>query len=318
MTPVRALIAGTLALVMLVAGLFIVASLAGASPHDLVPLLSLSRASADLLCFLAAWGALVSGALAVIAGFLAFIAREDVDEIRRRGFPKALPILLIALSLALAWYALRCAETPPPTPIDAPVAPTPQPQPPPPVEPEKPKPEIEVAAPTVTGVASSFEWRFMDPLIRERGPLWTGGETAPFANENEALALLCGKAWVAVTGSASEEGPADRNERRARLRAERAAVAARRFLARHAECGETPVFAVSLGQHAPTGAGGGDGAATAYQRQMFVIARARASAEAALSRSAARAELAAFLADGASASILAERRFSSAPVLLEP
>lgn len=318
MTPVRALIAGILALVMLGAGLFIVASIASARPHDLVPLLSPARASSDLVCFLAAWGALALGALGVVAGFLAFIEREDVDEIRRRGFPKALPILLIALSLALAWYALRCAAEPPPAPIDVPVAPAPKPDAPPPVEPEKPKPDVEVAAPSVAGVASSFEWRFMDPLIRERGPLWTGAEAAPFANESEARALLCGKAWVAVTGSASEEGPADRNQRRARLRAERAAAAARTFLAGNPQCGETPVFAVSLGQHAPTGAAGGDGSATAYQRQMFVISRARSSAGEVLSRPAARAELAAFLAEGASSTILSERRFSSAPVLLDP
>jgi hypothetical protein len=319
MTPVRAFIAGVLALVMLGAGAFIVASAAGAEPHDLVPLLGFDRASAALLCFLAAWGAIIFGALGVIASFLAFIEREEVDDLRRRGFPKGLPVLLIALSLTLAWYALRCAAQPAPDPIAVPVAPTPAPEPlAAPLEPEKPQPVVEAPSPTVSGAASSFEWRFKDPLIRDQGPLWSGADAAPFANEPEARALLCGKAWVAVTGSASEEGPAERNERRARIRAENAAAAARDYLARNPDCGETPVFALSLGQHAPTGAAGEDGAATAYQRQMFVISRLRASADEVLSRAEARAELTEFLAASAPSTILGERRFSSAPVIIEP
>jgi hypothetical protein len=110
MTPVRALFAGLIAAILFAAGLFIATNFAGGRPHDLAPLLLTGREPFDLLCFLAAWGALLGGALGVLTAFLAFIAPDEDDDPRfpRRGFPKSAPPILIVIGLALAYVALRC------------------------------------------------------------------------------------------------------------------------------------------------------------------------------------------------------------------
>ena len=80
----------------------------------------------------------------------------------------------------------------------------------------------------------------------------------------------------------------------------------------HQECGETPVFGVDLGQHLVTGEDGGDGAATAYQRQILIVARPGA----AVSPDIAEAELRAFLDNPANrAELFAGRRFPAEPVI---
>ncbi|NWG91469.1 MAG: hypothetical protein HXY21_03030 [Parvularculaceae bacterium] len=333
MTPVRALFAGLLGAVIFAAGLFIVAKAAGARPHDLAPLLSIGRTPFSLWCFLAAWGALALGALGILAAFFAFIAPEEDEDPRhrRRGFPKALPPFLIAVALALAYLALACGTK---SGIDEPVAlpatpasvtlgeetallgeekPTDEPAPPP----SEPFP----AEPVGVG-AAAFQWRYMDPLMRDAGGVWTGA-SEPFNDDAEAARLLCGKAWVAVSGSASEEGPAARNEARSRLRTLRAMSRAGRFLDRRPDCGPTVVLGLDLGQHAATrmtddGADDG-GAASAYQRQILVVSRARAAGETALSAAAAEAELRAFLSRPEyRADLLAGRDFQRDPIILQP
>jgi hypothetical protein len=329
MTPIRALFAGLLGAVIFAAGLFIVAKAAGARPHDLAPLLSLGRTPFSLLCFLAAWGALALGVLGVLSAFFAFIAPEEDDDprYRRRGFPKALPPFLIALALALAFLALACGKR---SGADAPVAVPATPasvtlaeetpllgEEPPPAMPEPP------AAEPAAVNAAAFQWRYMDPLMRAAGGVWTGsGE--PFDDEAEAARLLCGKAWVAVSGSASEEGPAARNEARARLRTLRAMSRAARFLDRRPDCGPTVVLGLDLGQHVATapaddGAADEGGAASAYQRQILVVSRARAAGEPILAAPAAEEELKAFLARPENrAALLAGRDFERDPIILRP
>lgn len=321
MTPVRALIAGLLAAILFGAGLFIAASLAGGRPHDLVPLLSLSRTPFSLWCFLAAWGALLLGFLGVLAAFLAFIAPEEEDDprFRRRGFPKAAPLVLIALAIALAFFALRCVRDHE-TPIAVAV---------PPQEfetsPETPLPDDEFDVleatslpPPVAVRAADFQWRYMDPLIREPGGVWAQNGL-PFSNDDENARLLCGKAWVAVTGSASEEGPAERNAARARLRTERAMARTQSWLERHEECGRTVVLGIDLGQHASTGPIADEGAATAYQRQILVASRGRIGEDEELSTDTAEHELRAFLAEPANrAALYAGRQFPAEPAILAP
>ncbi len=317
MTPVRAIAAAIFAAIMVVAGTLIVARTAGREATDLFEIL-FGGPSPGLLCFLAAAGAALFGAGGVLTAFLAFIAREESDDspYRRRGFPKSLPLLLIILTLALVWFVLRCAPTAAPeTPVAVAVEleATPGDDVEELLEGADPVPEIVDEGPFVAFGETRFDWTFKDPLISRRGPVWMANNR-PFTDESDA-ALLCGKAWVAVTGSASEEGPADRNAARSRLRASAAADAARRWAARHPDCGETFVFGVDLGQHAATSPDD-TGAATAYQRRVLVIARTR-TAEEFLDAETARAELTAILADPIKRSVfLGARRFPSPPVIL--
>lgn len=320
MTPVRALIAGLLAAVFYGAGLFIAASLAGGRPHDLIPFLSLSRTPFEIWCFLEAWGALVLGVLGVLAAFLAFIAPEEEDDprYRRRGFPKGLPIFLIALGLGLAFLALRCG-TVAAAPIAVPIAPSTV-EPAAAAEPAEPLPVAAAVEshPVVGAASAAFQWRYMDPLVRDAHGVFTA-DARPFADEAEAERLLCGMAWVAVSGSASEEGPADRNAARARMRTERAMAQAAAFLARRADCGQTVVLGLDLGQHVSGAAGDDAGVSTAYQRQILIVSRRRVDGEAALSAAAARAELLAFLGVAANRdALLSGRAFRSDPVIVLP
>lgn len=318
MTPLRALIAGLIALVLYGAGLFVATSFADARPHDLLPLLSTSRAPFALWCFLTAWGAIIIGALGVIAAFLAFIAPEEEDDprFRRRGFPKAAPIVLIAVALFLAWYALHCAGAAA-TPIAVPVAPTAEP---PVVEPaplagDEPLPEpAPEPPPSVAADSAAFQWTYKNPLVRDTAYVWIAEPTI-FADPAEAMRLLCGKAWVAVSGSASQEGPPARNAARARARAERALREARRWLAGHNDCGPTVVLGVDLGQHVALA--GETPGTTAYQRQILTISRARRASDDAVAIEAAVAELRAFLADPAQrAAFYGGRRFQAEPAIL--
>ncbi len=313
MTPARAVLAAILAIVMVLAGAMIVARTGGREAADLLEIL-LAGPAGGLWCFLAAAGALATGALAVLAAFLAFIAREEDDNspYRRRGFPKSAPIVLIALSLGLVFLALRCAAPPE---VQAPIAVAVAPEAPPTEDPED-------AAPVTPAIAfgeTTFDWAFKDPLIRDGAARWMS-RARPFADDaagGPSDTLLCNKAWVAVTGSASEEGPADRNAARARLRALEAAGAAQGWIDRHPDCGQVIVFAVDLGQHV-AGAHDAGGAATAYQRRVLVAGRLRASG-APPDIAAAQAELETFLADPAArAAFLGGRRFSSEPLIWSP
>ncbi len=321
MTPVRALFASLFAAVLLGAGAFIAASFADSRPHELAPLLSPGRSPFSLWCFLAAWSAIVTGALGVIAAFLAFIAPEEDDHerFRRRGFPKSAPLVLIALSLAFLWFALRCAGTPATPPIAVPVEPASVSEP---AESQLlgGEPNVEESAPAVAPVAeaTSFSWRYMDPLLRGDSIVWGAG-AHPFSDDLENQRLLCGKAWVAVTGSASEEGPPERNALRAERRAREAMARARAWLSQHDDCGATIVLGIDLGQHAPVAGGGDDGVSSAYQRQTLVVSRARRAIDERLTEAAAEAELSAFLADSAArAALLGPRIFPAEPQILTP
>lgn len=317
MTPVRAVFAAVLAAVMLLAGTVIVARTAGREAADLFEIL-LAGPGRGIWCFLAAAGAVAIGAAGVLTAFLAFIEREEPDDgpFRRRGFPKSAPLLLIIASLALVWFALRCAAQPAP---DAPIAVAVEPEAPSAdnieeaLEGADPLADLDLQGESILYRETTFDWTFKDPLIRAGGPQWMTRDR-PFTDES-AAEVLCGMAWVAVTGSASEEGPADRNAERSRLRALAAAEAARRWIAGHPACGETFVFAVDLGQHA-AGALDDTGAATAYQRRVLLMSRSRRAGEKPAIE-AARAELAGWLADPASrARLLGGRRFPAEPVIL--
>jgi hypothetical protein len=214
------------------------------------------------------------------------------------------------IALGLVFVALRCAVAPE---QEAPVAVAVEPEAPPADDREE---DLGGDEPVVAA-STGFSWSYKNPLIRGDGAgVWTQRE-GPFLDDNEARSLLCGKAWVAVTGSASEEGPAHRNAIRSLLRALAADQAAGAWIQGHADCVVGPLFAVDLGQH-KAGTAGADGASTAYQRQVLVMSRTRHGEEF-ITAAAARAELAAFLADPATrAALLGGRQFPAEPVILPP
>jgi len=307
MTPIRALLASLFASILLGAGSFIVASFGGGRPHDIVPILTRTAEPFSLLCFLAAWGAIVGGALGVIAAFFAFIAPEEDDDprVRRRGFPKPAALVLIMLALALFHLALKCAATAP-VPIAAPVEPAPT---------EVPAPPQEAIRPVAS--ESGFSWSYMDPIMRASGPVWSP-DAAPFGDDGENARLLCNVAWVAVTGSSSEEGPENRNMARSRARTLRAMSRAEEWLFRHTECGPTIVLGLDLGQHVAV-ENVRDPAASAYQRRVLTVVRSRRDGGERLSVAGARAELTAYLADPENRRrLLAGRAFPAEPQILTP
>lgn len=327
MAFVRASFASLIAAVLLAAGLFIVTSFADARVRDLLALLDLARAPFSVVCFLAAWIAIVIGAFGVLAAFLAFIAPE-VDEneprLRRRGFPKAAPIVLIALSLATAWFAIRCTHAPlADPPIAVPIEPATVSDETAPRGDEKrvdePTTPEDAPLPAPKVDAAAYEWTYMYPLPRDAGAVWSAAALPFDANSTDAERLLCDKAWVAVTGSSSEEGPADRNRTRSRLRTERTMAGAAKWLAAHPNCGETPVFGIDLGQHVVAiAANASDPAASAYQRQVLVVSRSRSASGDVIDARMAREELEAFLADPSNmAALLAGRQYSAAPQIVE-
>lgn len=328
--PVRSLIAAIIALVILATGSVLIMAQEKATYADFLALLQLRQPDASLLCVLAGWGAVVAGALTVVTSFAAFIAEDD-DGIRRRGFPKGIPIIFLLMALALFWGAIRCVTRAAPETVRIVVAPAPAPEPVGEPEPEPLPPLIEEPAPpaipSVATYATGMTWRFMYPLILDgtyvRSPENTQALARLFPADDpysEVRGMLCGKAWVAFTGSASEEGPFERNERRARLRAELVAAQAKSWLSsRGPDCPRPVILGVDLGQHAPTEAVSLDGAATGYQRQVLIAARDRASAGEAVTPSEAADELRQYLADPANEqALLAGRRFQRPAKVLVP
>ncbi|MEX0644012.1 MAG: hypothetical protein WD076_01785 [Parvularculaceae bacterium] len=332
--PVRSFIAAIVALVILLTGSVLIMAQEDATYAEVLALLQLRQPEASLLCVLAGWGAVAAAALALITAFAAFIAEDDDGE-RRRGFPKGIPIIFLLIALALLWGAIRCVRQAAPETVRVVVAPQPAPSSPADIEPEplsppEATPPSTPAAPTrpaVAAFATNMTWRFKYPLILNGNYVQAPENAQALARlfpaddpYSEVRGMLCGKAWVAFTGSASEEGPFERNERRARVRAELVAAQAKAWLsARGPDCPRPAILAIDLGQHAPTGAAALDGADTSYQRQVLVASRASASADEALGAEAAAAELRQFLADpGGEGALLAGRRFQRPPRVFIP
>lgn len=318
--PARALAAALIALALLAGGAVYTLNAKDAGVDEVLALL-MGESEGGLLCMIAAWGSLGAGALGVVAAFAAFFEEEDEDGYRRRGFPKAVPVILIIVSLVLFWAMFDCAareEAPAPVAISAsapPVEPTP-------VEPEPPR-----AAPTIDVAVGAYDWPFMIPLIEGAGyaasPELAGALTAifPLGEDDGRTAALCDAAWIMVAGAASEEGPRPRNETRSRIRAELAAGAARRRLEAHTDdCRAPIVLAVDLGQHAPTSpAVRGDGSDTGFQRSVIVVSRMRRSDDEPMTMNEALREAESFLDDPDNARrVLAGRAYGKAPTVFLP
>jgi hypothetical protein len=183
---------------------------------------------------------------------------------------------------------------------------------------------IEIAKPLTASEETGFYWTYEFPLIRD-GRMVSSPEVdralaafMPIEDRQGAVSkLLCGKAWVAFSGSASEEGPQDRNEMRARARAELVAARAETWLDAHPDCRRPVIVALDLGQHQRTDAD--DPSATAYQRQLIVIGRARASEDERIDAPAAVEEMRVFYANEAMrAKLLGARHFRGEAAVFVP
>ncbi len=333
---VRSSIAALIGFVAFIVGSAVIAAGRGADFGDISALLFGRVETASSQCILFGWGWLVAGLLSV-AGFFAVFGGDDESAGRVR-MPVGVPILFLLVAGGLLWLALGCqpipaapAETSPA--IVEPAPPSPQPDiddaldgakpeaepaaaPPPAVLEPAPTPR---AKPPVLSAETAMAWPYEYPRIR-------GDEIVGSTAMDNAIAalfpmddgdgavrrMLCGKAWVAFTGSASEEGPADRNSTRARARARLVASRAESWLDRHSDCARPVVLGVDLGQHVPTDAV--DPQATAYQRQVIVIGRDRASPDETVTPLAALAEMQAHYAAKRSG-MLGSRAYRGQPAI---
>jgi hypothetical protein len=292
----------------------------------------------------------LAGVAAAFAAFVSVEGDESPNRLPHRRFPKSAPLLLLAGSLGVLWFlfapgaasrpaaeARTPAQTPAEQTIDAQLAGGGAP------DARRPEPALEdppAAAAAALDIAAEgpaavrpAEVAPVAPASEETALIWTyelphvrdGDVVISDAVDRDLARLLpmddpggvvarmmCGKAWLAFAGSASEEGPPDRNAVRSRARAELLAVRAASWLDRHPNCDRPIVLALDLGQHVATGAG--DPRRTAYQRQALLISRVRANPAERLTPARARSELEAFYADAEMRTrLLGARQFRSAP-----
>lgn len=325
-TPVRAMLVGLAALIALLAGAWLVAAAAGGGPAAFLDILLLRAPDASLLCALAGWGAVAAGVLAVVLFHAAYSQEETAQD--RRRFPKGAPAALFLAALGLVWLAFACAGREdrgqdPQAVFVEPPEPEAEPEPEPRAASEPVEPAPVAPRPEVSARALPLRWIYAEPMIFDGR--WRASPAAraalaelfpPADPDGSVRALLCGKAWVALAGAASQEGPLERNERRARLRAELAAEAAARWLsAQGPDCARPLLFGLDLGQHQATLVDP-DPAETAAQRQLLVVSRSLADSDEHLSAQEAALEIQAFYADPAGrAALLGARRYSREPVV---
>ncbi|GAB4517797.1 MAG: hypothetical protein Kow00133_02420 [Amphiplicatus sp.] len=323
----RAVIAALVCLALLVLAARLIAGFHDAGLVDLLAILAFAGGS--FWCALAAWAAIPAAFLAIVAVFAGFADSQDEEEPRRTGGSIGAAAFFFLLAVGLIWLAFACAKrapetaAPPPAPAAA-FEPEPVSEPEPPPAEEEPEPEPEpLAAPTPEVYAAPIYWEYMYPLILDgdyrRSPSMIARLDGLFPLDDPdgaTRALLCGKAWVAIAGAASQEGPRARNERRARVRAELALAAAERWLDAHTEnCRRPALVGLDLGQHAATvDAPRMDGTDTAWQRQILIVTRAAAPDEAG-GEAEALAELRAFYDDPAGRTALLAGRVYARPAV---
>jgi hypothetical protein len=327
----------------------VLAALRGSDIGAVSDILFLRDRNAGLLAAALGWLWLIFGLFSVGAAFAAFAVLEGddaPDRLPHRRMPKVAPVFLMAASLLALWFVFAPARPPaspplvaaPATPIDVDTAlagaAAPAPEAPPaaaaPIAaaatsaaaaPPAPLSSADRAREATLAIETPLIWTYEYPLMRDGAPLASPeveralAELLPMRDPDGNVArLLCGKAWVAFTGSASEEGPPQRNAMRARARAMLLARRAEIWLDEHPQCERPVILAMDLGQHAPTAAG--SPADTAYQRQAIVVSRVRARPDERLDATEAKAELAAFYADPAMRGrLLGSRRFPADPAI---
>ncbi len=319
--PLRALFAIIVTAFLLFTGAFLMLRAQDASLAAFFTSLFLQNETNRVLCFVLALGALLSGLFALLSAFV-FFGDDDVEYDDNRFPFGAIPFFLLA-SLGFFWFAVGCEnkvvyETVAPEQTLADILPPAEPDPneialgesapfddPPPLEAPAIVVETPPPAPSAHQFAGGAAWPYKYPLIQNGA---YANSTAVqqflsdlFAQDDPDSALsnaLCGKAWVALSGASSQEGPASRNQLRSRYRAELAAKKARDWISAQPQaCGRPVVLTVDLGQHQATVSNPGNGAATDYQREVLIVSRPLATDEAPSDGAAAVLELQAFLDD---------------------
>lgn len=321
-----------LSIVLAVGGHFLLVK-ADASLFDFLRILMFQSVEHQTKCFFVALGAIVAAVLALLSCVAVFSEDEDLDEYQHEEFPfGAIPFFAL-ISLGLFWLSLGCVvkasaqNVVPAEPIELPIVET-MPEPvvsatPAPslnketpvavaipleddVQAKEPLPIASPPSPRLYNYGEPAVWPYKLPLVKNDQAVVTLRVTA-FLEETafplddrsgEVRALLCDNAWVAIVGSASEEGPLERNQRRSRLRISLAADRAEIWLAHHsANCEKPIILGVDRGQHQLTAAGQSGGpAATAKQRALSFIVRGRVPGEVDLTKEDVRSELADYLA----------------------
>lgn len=276
-------IAAILALAALVGGVALAARLYGTEAIEAVRLLAFSEPSVWVRSAIAWLGVLVG--LGGVAATYAAVDEASADDRMHRRTPIPFAIGIILLGVIIFWFAFALRGKAPPvepapvptsasaapakpsTPVSVATAPAPAPQPTP--------PKIEI-------VPLSHIWEFKSPSV-DGGAIRSTPTTdaalraffAPDDPTGRLAALLCQGGWTAFVGAASQEGPRDRNEARARARADMAVDHASRWAAsRDANCSPATLLGASVGQHGVDPAVSGvDGSETGYQRRLFVISQ---------------------------------------------
>jgi len=337
----RAGLAAFITAALWLAGAAFMLDLQSVGPGAYFSSLFFQHGAQDLRCFLLAAGALLAGGFAIVSSITAFRDSDDDDD---DAFPfGAIPFFLVA-SLGFFWFAIDCVATKPidepdmlqkmidasPAAFDslAPVEPELLSNLETPIDISAPVAEDRSPAPEVNALPNAASWPYQYPLIRNNGYLPSSATDAFLANlfpaddrDGAMRALLCGKAWVAISGASSQEGPALRNRLRSHFRAELAALNALDWLnVRPDDCRPPAVLALDLGQHLSTvtnvPAGGG---ATGYQRQVLIVSRQLALDESALDPADALSELQAFLSEPENrVALLGKRRYHQAPLAFTP
>ncbi|MBY0422005.1 MAG: hypothetical protein K2Q06_06845 [Parvularculaceae bacterium] len=323
-SPLRALLGAVVMTLALVIGAAVVLQTSGATFSDFA---HHAFGASDRATF---WGR-ATGALAVLFGlsailfaYVAWYEEPRFDGVAHSGFPRFIPVVLWAATLALVVIsvgALKKVEPAKPAAPEAPASPpaTPKPEDPLPLEGGAP-PE-----PKVTAIPLSATYTFKYPLITTQGAVGLNHTERDVAMalpiddaDGSVRALLCDKAWVALAGSASQEGDRQRNEIRSRLRTEAAVARAETWLAAHPDFAAPVLIGLDLGQHEPVVSDPRfDGVDTAGQRRLIVVSRALRAGETRPSLDAALDEAEAFYKSPVGrAAILGGRRFEREPVWL--
>ena len=343
----RGILAAFVTAGILLAGALVVLAATDQDPAHFVRALTFNGAPNALVCFFIAVGSILSAVFACLSCIGAF---SDFDDDGEEDFPFAAIPFFIILSLGLFWFALACGAHPMEAEdvVEPAVKPIAVPAPEfaksidvnKALDAEEAIPVEDDAAPnedsdesdasddadnldlegfsTLTVEAAS--WPYKHPLVRdgvyERSNSVDRYLASLFPAEDadgKVRALLCGNAWVGITGASSEEGPALRNQTRAEARALLAAQKAKEWLASQDNCDAPIVLGVDLGQHQAT-ADAINAADTDYQRQTLMFVRTGNPDAPKPSAGEALAELQEFLDfDVVRDSLLANREYREAP-----
>jgi len=321
---IRSILAAIITVILMVGGIYLILQFTDATFSDYFSALLFQNDAHPLRCFLFAFGAIVCAILALVSCVAAYFEDEHFDEYEHDEFPiGAIPFFIVA-SLGLFFFALGCSadrssaepfadET---VEIEPAMTKVPEPLLDALVEPEPetveqidlgPPPLPEIPQPEVHGLFGAGSWPYKLPLVRNDQPVespeltdFLNNDVFPFGDRAGGVrSILCGKAWVAIVGSASEEGPSDRNMKRARFRAELALKRAEEWLDHHEDSCRRPVLlGVDQGQHRPTTEGpieGPESSISRTQRALNFYLRPHYPGEGSLSKTEAMEELRAYL-----------------------